>query len=254
MDNEPEPEVIHRQMEVQRAALTDKLETLETKIVATVDDAREAVADTVESVREGVKDSVASVQESVHTSAQAVKDTFDLPLQVERHPWPMFGGAIAVGFAAGWALQRSAAPSPRPRISVAARMPPPPPPPFTPPPSRPEPNRASVPVAAPRNSWTEQCFQMFRPELEKLKGMVVGAVLGVVREMVTEPLPNEMRSKVSAIMDNITTKLGGDPVTSETVAPIVSRLHGDHHNGHHREQVHGNSFGNDWRTPGPESL
>jgi ElaB/YqjD/DUF883 family membrane-anchored ribosome-binding protein len=251
MDHESEPEVIRKQMEVRRAALAEKLETLETRIVATVDDAREAVAETVESVREGVKESVETVKDTVHMSAQAVKDTFDLQRQVERHPWPMFGGAIAVGFAAGWALNRAAASPPEPRTSALARVPP------LPPAHRPDPPpRAprAAPAAAPGTSWAEQCFQLFRPEFEKMKGLVIGAVMGVVREMVTEPLPGEMRSKIGTIMDNITTKLGGETVASETVAPLVARLHDDHHNGHHREEVHGGSFGNDWRTQGPGSL
>jgi ElaB/YqjD/DUF883 family membrane-anchored ribosome-binding protein len=249
MDNESEPEVIRKQMEVQRAALADKLETLETRIVATVDDAREAVAETVETVRESVKDSVETVKDTVHSSAQAVKDTFDLQRQVERHPWPMFGGAVAVGFAAGWALSQAAASSDR-RAPAFARVPPPPVYRSEPPPAP----RAPAPAAAAGSSWAEQCFQLFRPELEKVKGLVIGSVLGVVREMVTEPLPAEMRPKVSEILDNVTTKLGGAPVTSETVAPLVARLHDDHHNGHHREEVHGGSFGSDWRNAGPDGL
>jgi len=243
MDNEPEPEVIRRQIEAQRAALADKLETLETRIVATVDDAREAVAETVETVREGVKESVETVKDTVHSSAQAVKDSFDLQLQVERHPWPMLGGAVAVGFATGWALNRAAEPS-EPRAPALARV-------SAPPVFRPEPpppSRAPAPAATARSSWAEQCFQLFRPELEKLKGLVVGAVMGVVREMVTEPLPDEMRAKVSEIVDNITTKLGGAPVARETVAPLVARLHDDHHNGHHGAEAHGGSFGSDWRN------
>jgi len=247
MDNEPEPEVIHQQMKAQRAALDEKLETLETRIVATVDDAREAVAETVESVREGVKESVDTVKDTVHTSAQAVKDTFDLQRQVERHPWTMLGGAVAVGFAAGWALNRTA-PSSEQRAPAFARVPPPPV-------YRPEPPpRAPTPTAAPVSSWAEQCVQLFRPELDKIKGLVIGAVMGVVREMVTQPLTGEMRPKVGEIVDNITTKLGGAPVDSATVAPLVARLHDDHHNGHHREEVHGGSFGTDWRNPGPDGL
>jgi ElaB/YqjD/DUF883 family membrane-anchored ribosome-binding protein len=237
-------------MEVQRAALTEKLEALETKIVDTVDDAREAVAETVESVREGVKESVETVKDTVHTSAQAVKDTFDLQRQVERHPWPMVGGAIAVGFVAGWALNRAAGNAPA--APPAAALAPTPVPPLHA--YRLERPSAATGTAAPSSSWAEQCFKMFRPELEKLKGLVVGAVMGVVREMVTEPLPGEMRPKLGEILDNITTKLGGEPVTSATVAPLVARLHDDHHNGHHREEVHGGSFGNDWRASEPDSL
>ncbi len=107
MAGEPEPEVIRRQMEAQRASLAEKLETLENKIVRTVDEAREAVAETVQTVKDSVQSSVDTVKDTVHSSVETVKETFDVRLQVQRHPWAMFGGAIGVGFAAGWLLNRA---------------------------------------------------------------------------------------------------------------------------------------------------
>src|SRR5258707_4556899 len=112
MANESEPHMIRRQMEARRAALDEKLETLENKILSTVDCAREAVAETVTSVKEGVKDSVDSVKGTVESSMHAVQDTLDLPAQVNRHPWAVFGGAIAVGFVAGCILNRTGERSP----------------------------------------------------------------------------------------------------------------------------------------------
>src|SRR6266478_1933406 len=111
MANESEPQMIRHQMEAQRAALDEKLEKLENKIVSTVDCAREAVAETVTSVKEGVRDSVDSVKDTVETSMHAVQDTFDLPAQVDRHPWAVMGGAVAVGFVAGCILNRTGASS-----------------------------------------------------------------------------------------------------------------------------------------------
>jgi len=107
MADEQDPEMIRQQMEMQRAALAAKLETLENKIVETVEGAREAVAETVQTVKEGVRDSVSTVKETVQNSVESVKETFDLRLQVERHPWAMIGGAVAVGFAAGYLLNRA---------------------------------------------------------------------------------------------------------------------------------------------------
>src|SRR5947207_10702413 len=106
MADEPEPEVIRRQMEAQRAALADKLETLENRIVQTVEGAREAVSETVQTVKDSVQCSVQTVRESVQSSVEAVKDTLDVRAQVERHPWAMVGGAAALGFAAGYLLNR----------------------------------------------------------------------------------------------------------------------------------------------------
>src|SRR5262245_11419063 len=100
-----ESKMIHHEMEQTRSALTGKLETLERKVTGTVQDATEvvqdataAVSNTVETVQGAVEDTVATVKESVQEAVGTVKEAFNLAHQVERHPWLMFGGAVAVGF------------------------------------------------------------------------------------------------------------------------------------------------------------
>jgi ElaB/YqjD/DUF883 family membrane-anchored ribosome-binding protein len=99
MDNESE--VIRQQMEETRTSLAEKLETLEQQVVGTVQGATTAVADTVESVKDAVQETVSTVQESVH-------DALDLSRHVERHPWAMVGGSVALGYLAGRLLGRAA--------------------------------------------------------------------------------------------------------------------------------------------------
>src|SRR5262249_44007838 len=124
MDNTPhdDPEVIHQQMAETRAALTEKLETLENQVVETVQGATSVVADTVDSVKdvvqttvETVKGSVETVKESVQQTVENVKQTLDVNRQVQEHPWLMFGGSVAVGFLAGYLVEQS-----RPRSSRLA--------------------------------------------------------------------------------------------------------------------------------------
>ncbi len=88
-------EVTRADMDDTRAALSEKLGTLEQRMVDTVHGAADAVVQTVDNVKDAVHDTVANV-----------KDTFDLRHLVERHPWAMVGGAIAVGFVAGYLLVR----------------------------------------------------------------------------------------------------------------------------------------------------
>src|SRR5262249_38838293 len=95
------PEVIRQQMEETRAALSEKLETLEQQVVGTVKDARAAVTDTVETVKG-----------AVHDTVETVKETFDVSRQVERHPWAMLGGSIALGFLGGRLYERLEVPAP----------------------------------------------------------------------------------------------------------------------------------------------
>ncbi len=61
------PEVIRQQMEDTKLHLTEKLESLECQ------------------VSDGV---------------QSVTDVFDLPLQIERHPWLAVGGSLVLGYLA----------------------------------------------------------------------------------------------------------------------------------------------------------
>jgi ElaB/YqjD/DUF883 family membrane-anchored ribosome-binding protein len=257
MADEPEPQVIRQQMEVQRAALDEKLETLENRIVATVENAREAVAETVTSVKEGFRDSVDSVKDTVETSVHAVQDTFDLPAQVERHPWAMFGGAVAVGFVAGCVLNRTGA---SPAATVAAgplsAAGPAPSSVSRAAPAWQHPSEKQVPSAppAPRESWADNLARMFAPEFQKLKSLAVGALMGVVREMVSDPLPDQMRPQAAEFFDNITTKLGGEVVAREAVESLLPNLHAHHHNGHHNglhaDDRYGDLLDDDRREPG----
>src|SRR5438105_8802525 len=109
MENE---DVIRDQMEDTRTSLTEKLETLEKKVASTVESATSNVAETVEAVKETVQETVSTVKDTVQDTVctvkstvregvGAVKDAFDICGHVERHPWVMLGGSIAVGYVLG---------------------------------------------------------------------------------------------------------------------------------------------------------
>ena len=206
MAHEPEPEVIRQQMAAQRAAIDAKIETLENRIIDTVEGARAAVEETVQNVKEGVQESVETVKESVHSSVETVKETFDLRLQVMRRPWIMVGGAIAVGFAAGCVLNRFAraqsgletASSDRvPGASETSRM------------MRSEALESGTTMARPEPQ-KHHLSSLLAPELDKLKGLAVGTALGMVREIFCEPLPEPIKPQLNEVIDRITEKLGGE--------------------------------------------
>jgi len=52
----------------------------------------------------------------------------------------------------------------------------------------------------------------FSGELDKVKALAVGAGIALVRDLVTQSVPVTLRSKVSEMMDSVTTKLGGEVV------------------------------------------
>jgi ElaB/YqjD/DUF883 family membrane-anchored ribosome-binding protein len=73
------PQVIREQIEQTRASLGHKLETLETEV-------RSSVQDASDSVREGI---------------DKVKRTLDLRYQIREHPWVATSAALGVGYLLG---------------------------------------------------------------------------------------------------------------------------------------------------------
>jgi hypothetical protein len=62
------------------------------------------------------------------------------------------------------------------------------------------------------------------PELTELKGLVVGSLLGAVRDLATEAAPKSIERQMGDIFNGITVKLGGRvirgrvlPKTPETI-------------------------------------
>jgi ElaB/YqjD/DUF883 family membrane-anchored ribosome-binding protein len=227
-----DPEVIRQQMEAQRAALTDKLETLECKIAQTVQGAREAVSETVQEAKEAVAETVQSVKDTVHSSVETVKETFDVRRQVQRHPWAMLGGSVAAGFVAGMLLNRTgggpsrgfapAMPTGTNRLREHART------------SGGYLNTPATTTTPPQRqeSWVDELAQKFAPEIQKVKGFALGAAMGLVRDLVSPSVPEAMRPQFTELLDNVTTKLGGEPVQGDVLNQLMPRRE-EHPNGHH---------------------
>jgi ElaB/YqjD/DUF883 family membrane-anchored ribosome-binding protein len=231
-----EAEVIHEQMEGTRASLADKLEKLEEKVMGTIESTTTSVTntvasvtETVENVKDAVEGTVETVRESVAETVESVKHTFDFPTHVRNHPWLMFGGSMVAGFAAGQVLDYMmprrgwSAPAAVPSLSTLAAetngsqqayRPPEIPP--APPPVRQE--------TGP--SWLGSLLGLFAPEVEKLKGLAIGAALGAVRDAVKRSATPELGSQLADMIDGITTKLGGQVVQGplfESASPQESQ-------------------------------
>ncbi len=218
MDQEPNltgqpPEVIRQHIQETRSALTSKLETLEHEVKETVQSARSAVADTVETVKQTVENTVNTVRGTVQGTVESVKNTFDLRQQVERHPWAAVGGSVAVGFVLGRLVpfedrvSRGMSRSGEAPGGV-----------FREPPRPPEPvhefRAAAGPAAAASSApgFLEEMTQKFQPEINKLKGLAIGAVFALVRDMVKQSVPEPLAPQLEQLVDNVAVKLGGEPV------------------------------------------
>ena len=207
-----EPEVIRQQMEETRTSLTEKLETLEQQVVETVQGATSAVTETVENVKEAVQDTVSTVKDTFQDTVETVKETFNLSRQVDRHPWLMFGGAVAVGYLGGRLLlprgpSYSYSIGRRPGAGRSFR-----------PPYR---GAAHAPLGAPESeapptgtgeSWLGSLAGRFESEINQLKGLAIGAVMSLVRDALAHSAPPEVGVQLAGVVDSVTEKLGGHPL------------------------------------------
>jgi len=187
VDNELE--VIRHQMEGTRASLADKLDTLESHVLDTVHEATDAVSHTVEDV----KSVVGNVTDSLQETVENVKEAFNLSDHVRRHPWMSLSGAVAVGYLGGTFLF----PARSPEESKAEALP--------------RETFKPVPIAAAAPTSSSEESSLLAP-LKQLKGLAIGALMGLVREMVSNSLPDNMKPDVLSLVDDFTTRLGGKPL------------------------------------------
>ena len=223
-----ESEVIRNQMDETRSALAEKLEILENQVTGTVLEATEAVSESVGNVKEAVETTVQAVQESVRDAVESVKDAFDLRAQVAAHPWIVMGGAAALGFLGGCLTRNSAsrqqATAPEQSSASTSRS------------SDIEHVGAAaepVPTSSPRHpSWTAQLEEVFGEELKQVKGLALGTLMSLARDLVVKAAPPQMASQLSELADNLTVKLGGQPMHGKLLpvdtAPGGSEAKADH--------------------------
>lgn len=218
----PNPEIIRHQMEQTRSSLTEKLEVLEKKVTDTVQEATEAVSDTVESVKETVtetveavkdtvSDTVGTVQNTVQSTVTSVCDALNLSDHVRQHPLAMVGGSMALGFLGGLALGPApgrTSESPRRQSRATVDSEPAAVADWTPPATR-------EPVTRGRSSepglW-DRFLSTFGSEIDKLKGMAIGTLGSVVRDLATQAVPERFHPMVTDLIKDVTTKLGGEMV------------------------------------------
>ena len=182
-----------------RSAMTEKLEMLEERVWETVEDAQSSVEELVENVKDMVDTTVAAVRQGVEGAQATVEDivenvkdtvgdtvatvkrTFDLPYQVDQHPWLMCGGSLLVGYILGsWGGGSISAAVSTHDTSHDTRLSP-----------------ASTTAASSSESSARPQLQQgmgsgvldrFKDEIALIKGAVMGAVISTLRDMVKQAL------------------------------------------------------------------
>jgi ElaB/YqjD/DUF883 family membrane-anchored ribosome-binding protein len=232
-----EMSAIRNQMDETRTAMAAKIELLEKQVTNTVQGAAQSVGDTVESVKHAVEDTVNSVRTSVQEGMHAVGEAFSIQHHVEKHPWPMMAGAVAVGFVGGYMLfsrsedqraedkfRRLASSQGRPpeqqygayeRSSMPTDMPA-------------SPRRTSNgSMKDMRSSASTNAFQEWlRPATQQIQSLAIGAALGVLRDVLTRAVPKPLESQVTEMVNGLTNSLGGQVIRE----PLIRQTAEQHHN------------------------
>ncbi|HKI37772.1 MAG TPA: hypothetical protein VKA46_38320 [Gemmataceae bacterium] len=211
---DPQPDVIRQQIEETRSSLTEKLETLEAEVKGTVEtakqtveSAKEAVEETLSTAKETVQETITSVKETVEQARETVRRTFDLPYQVDRHPWGMLGLSLVSGVVVG-ALLGGRLNSGRRLARRMSEM-------------SAEPHRADEhgpAAAAPRPTheesvrpgFTDKLTSQLGDEFEKAKDLAITALVGVVGDIARKAIP-ALAATVEDMMTRAASEYGAPP-------------------------------------------
>jgi len=237
-----EPEVIQQELERTRHELATKLEQIGEKISGTVDTVTETVSNVTETVSnvseavsgtvqnvadavsgtvESVKETVSNVGEKAGDAVESIRQAFNLPEQIRSHPWLWVGGSVALGFLGGKILAPRGSRTPKAESfaegrgyrATPAEMQGMPPPAAEHGGSRDhEPAQAADTDAEKSGSWLGSVVEHFGGEINKLKGLALGALFGVARDVVSQSLPETLKDQVAEVFDDITDKVGGEPI------------------------------------------
>ena len=95
-------ESIRQQIDETKLQLAEKLESLEQQVSDTVQNTGTAMTATAESVQ----DTVQTLSNAIRHTVDSVTNGMDLSRQIERHPWLVIGGCVALGYVASGLLMR----------------------------------------------------------------------------------------------------------------------------------------------------
>ncbi len=151
-----------------------------------MDDKAAAIERQIDETLAGLKEKLGKLENelsgtfnSVKDSVTTVRDTLNVNAHVRRRPWTFIAGAAAVGILGGLhtngrdtahGLQNGKSANTPPADQQVAQH-------------KPSANNGSVNGTTKAPSWLAALGHTFEPEIAELKGIAIGTLLGMVREM-----------------------------------------------------------------------
>jgi len=164
-----------------RSRLTDKLEALEAHVSGTVDSTKAALGSTVGTVKE---------------TMESVSEALDLRAHMERHPWLILGGSVAVGMLAARLFKGSSI-----LENVAAALH-----------AQPNADSSRASLNAPRPQATSDSW--LDGQVKQLKTLALAALTNYVQEVTTHGLSTGVKPATQGGVNNGNLP-GGSPLAAK---------------------------------------
>ncbi len=230
---ENENDAVMKEMEETRSSLTEKLEALESKVaekIAPVAEAVERVTEAAAEIVEGVKDTVFEVTGKVEDTVNTVSSAFNLREQVDKHPWLTLALAGTAGCMIGNLTGRAGQ---SPQVSAPIS-----------PPSRLKHGKGTGNGRAGKSEDARD-DKPFTEEFRRLESLAIAALMGVVRDLAKQVLPESIASRVSEELDDFTSRLGVEPIRG----PVLGEARNRHADASGTDQERRKSFPSETETP-----
>jgi len=201
---------IKKRMERTRARLASRLNALgETvhEVRETVNSTVETVQSTVESVQDTVQSTVESVQSTVSSTVETARDALD----IRKHPMLWLGGSVVAGYLGGRWLHSPSKPQAPATYPAGLYYPPTSP-------------AAAPAVEPPQEKGKESGLLgslggLVGNYVDQVKGMGIGAAIGLLRDLVAREVPPDLRDQVTEIGNNLIEELGGQVLDANLIDP-----------------------------------
>lgn len=241
--------------------LEEKISGTVSQVTETVAEVTETASETVEAVKETVQGTVETVKETVEGTVESVRHTFDIQSHVENHPWLVVGGAVLAGFVAGkligggdsgrremrrdsswesWSTQpeRTGHTWDDRGSAFTRQMSSSSEPSYGAPQSgysgyaaqaadysgqQDQSSGAGSLFGGNWGNWLGGLTQQIQPEVDALKGLALGAVFGLVRDMVANGLPESLKGEVSNTINSLAERFGGKTVEGPVLGSSESQ-------------------------------